>query len=94
MVANQVPSQRPPIAEPEVVGIDDLPVLYPYPPLHSWTLRGLVFPTVVRCVACGGMDHSVLVASNATSGAVACAACCDVSTATAPAATVVGVLGG
>jgi hypothetical protein len=94
MVASQVPSQRPPIAEPEIVGIDDLPVLYSYPPVHGWTLHSLMFPTVVRCEACGGVDHSVLVASNATSGEVVCAACYGVSTAAEPAPTVAGVPGG
>lgn len=35
MVISQLPSQRSPIPEPEVVGIDDLPVLFSYPPLHG-----------------------------------------------------------
>ena len=54
MIVSQAPSQRPLIREPESVGIDALPVLYSYPPLHGWTLHSLMFPAVVRCAACDG----------------------------------------
>ncbi|EWM12101.1 hypothetical protein [Kutzneria sp. 744] len=93
MVVSQAPSQRPLIREPESVGIDALPLLYSYPPLHGWTLHSLMFPAVVRCAACEHLGNSVLVASNATSGEVVCAACYGVSTAAGPVPTVAAVLG-
>lgn len=93
MVISQVPSQRLSSPEPEVVGIDDLPVLFSYPALHGWTLHSLMFPTVLRCAACERRDDSVLVATRAESGEVLCAACYGVSTAAQPTPAEAAVLG-
>ena len=89
MNVGQVLSQRSPVPEPDGVGIDDLPVLFSYPPLHGSTLHSLLFPVVVRCTACDRSGHSVLVATHTASGAVLCAACYGVS-----ALAVAAVLGG
>ena len=94
MVVSQVPSRRLSTPEPEVVGIDDLPVLFSYPALHGWILHSLMFPTVVRCATCERHDDSVLVATHAASGEVLCAACYGVSTAAEPTPTKAPVLGG
>ncbi|GAA3434058.1 hypothetical protein [Kutzneria kofuensis] len=79
MVISQLPSQRSPIPEPEVVGIDDLPVLFSYPPLHGWTLHSLLSPAAVRCATCDQSSLSVLVATHTASGEILCAACYGVS---------------
>ena len=79
MNVGQVLSQRSPVPEPDGVGIDDLPVLFSYPPLHGWTLHSLLFPAVVQCAACDRSGHSVLVATHTASGEILCAACYGVS---------------
>jgi hypothetical protein len=79
MAVSQVPSQRSPFPEPDGVGIDGLPVLFSYPPLHGWALHSLLFPVAVRCAACDRLSHRVLVATHTASGEVLCAACYGIS---------------
>jgi hypothetical protein len=79
-----MPSQRSCAPEPEAVGVDGLPVLFSYPPLHGWTLRSLMFPAFVRCAACDRAHDSVLVACRIASGEILCTACYGVSSGRAP----------
>ena len=84
MVASRMPSQRSGSPEPEAAGVDDLPVLFSYPPLRGWTLRSLMFPTFVRCAACDRVHDSVLVACHTASGEILCTACYGVSSGRVP----------
>ena len=94
MAVSQMPLPRLSGPEPEVVGIDDLPVLYSYPAVRGWILHSLMFPTAIRCATCERRYDCVLVATDTTNGGILCAACYGVSTAAEAMPAEAAVLGG